>query len=62
MEYTSPSTFLLDEHKRGIFHRLAMKQYTTVVISFVMSVTNWEMNRFSGNLTLEFQIFIKIRQ
>jgi len=39
-----------------------MEQYTTVAISFVMSVTNWEMNRFSDNLTLEFQIFIKIRQ
>jgi len=39
-----------------------MEQYTTVAISFVTSVTNWEMNRFSGNLTLESQIFMKIRQ
>jgi len=62
MEYTSPSIFLWDKHNRGIFHRFAMEQYTTVAISFVTSVTNWEMNRFSGNLTLESQIFMKIRQ
>jgi hypothetical protein len=62
MEYTSPSIFLLDEHNRGIFHRFAMEQYTAVAISFVMSIINREMNRFAGNLTLEFQIFIKIRQ
>jgi hypothetical protein len=56
MEYTSPGIFLLDEHNRGIFHRFAMEQF-----SFVMSIIIWEMNRFAGNLTLEFQIFIKIR-
>jgi hypothetical protein len=63
MEYTPPRIFLLDENKGGIFHRFAMEQYTTMSISFVISLTNWDMNnRLSGNLTLELQLFIKIRQ
>lgn len=37
-----------------------MEQYITVAISSVMSVTNWDMGRFSENLTLQFKLFIKI--
>jgi hypothetical protein len=42
--------------QRGTFHRFAVEQYTTVAISSVMFITNWEMNRFSGNITPEFKL------
>jgi hypothetical protein len=53
VEYTPPRIFLLDENNRGIFHRFAMEQHTTMAISFAISVTNWEMNTKSCNYLLK---------
>ena len=62
MGYISASVFLQDKQNGGTFHRFAMERCKTVATSLVMSVINWEMKRFSGKMTLEFQLFIKIRQ